>query len=100
MLSRMHRVLIGTSAWLFPAAAVVAHVYPLRPAHLSAPYPPRGPVDAIVRILRQHLSLGQNIVVENRSGAGGSIRADLAAPIDRELKLYTEIIKSAGIQLQ
>ena len=56
-----------------------AQEYPAKPVHLLAPYPPGGPVDAIARILGQHLALGQNIVVENRSGAGGSIGAEVVA---------------------
>ena len=51
----------------------------MKPVRLLAPYPPGGPVDAIARILGQHLALGQNIVVDNRSGAGGSIGAEVVA---------------------
>jgi len=56
-----------------------AQGYPTKPVRLLAPYPPGGPVDAIARILAQHLSLGQNVVVENRSGAGGSLGAEVVA---------------------
>ena len=52
---------------------------PTRPVRVLAPYPAGGPVDAIARILAQHLALGQNVVVENRSGAGGSIGAEVVA---------------------
>lgn len=66
---------------LFFGAVQVAGAqgYPSKPVHLMVPYPAGGPVDAIARILAPHLSLGQNVIVENRSGAGGSIGADLVA---------------------
>jgi tripartite-type tricarboxylate transporter receptor subunit TctC len=60
-----------------PLAA--AQGYPVKPVRLLVPYPAGGPLDTIARILGPHLSLGQNIVVENRSGAGGSIGAEFVA---------------------
>jgi len=60
-----------------PAAA--AQDYPTKPVRLLAPYPPGGPVDAIARILAAQLSIGQNVIVENRSGAGGSLGAEVVA---------------------
>jgi tripartite-type tricarboxylate transporter receptor subunit TctC len=61
------------------AGTALAQPYPTKPVRLLAPYPAGGPVDAIARILGPHLSLGQNIVVENRSGAGGSLGAEVVA---------------------
>ena len=71
-----------------------AQEYPAKPVHLLAPYPPGGPVDAIARILGQHLALGQNIVVENRSGAGGSIGAEVVARAAPDG--YTLLIGNSG----
>ncbi len=73
-----------TSRWLLgilvaTVQIAVAQEYPSKPVHLLAPYPPGGPVDAIARILAQHLALGQNVIVDNRSGAGGSIGAEVVA---------------------
>lgn len=73
-----------TKRWLLlmlVAAVQIAGAqgYPSKPVRLLVPYPAGGPLDAIARILGQHLSLGQNIVVENRSGAGGSIGAEVVA---------------------
>jgi len=73
-----------TMRWLLLAliAAVqiaAAQGYPAKPVRLLVPYPAGGPVDAVARILVPHLSLGQNVIVENRSGAGGSIGADSVA---------------------
>ena len=45
------------------------------------PYPPGGGVDAIMRPFAQHLSarLGQQIVIDNRGGSGGSIAMEAVA---------------------
>ena len=56
-----------------------AQDYPVKPVRLLVPYPAGGPVDAIARILTPQLGLGQNVIVENRSGAGGSLGAEVVA---------------------
>ena len=60
-------------------AGVAAQDYPVKPVRLLVPYPAGGPVDAIARILAGNFSLGQNVIVENRSGAGGSLGAEVVA---------------------
>jgi tripartite-type tricarboxylate transporter receptor subunit TctC len=62
-----------------------AQLYPSRPVTIIVPVPPGGVADPIARILADHLTvtLGQPVVVENITGAGGSIgvaRAARAAP--------------------
>jgi tripartite-type tricarboxylate transporter receptor subunit TctC len=61
------------------ASSAAAQDYPVKPVRLIVPYPAGGPVDAIARILTPNLQLGQNVVVENRSGAGGSLGAEVVA---------------------
>lgn len=62
-------------------AASVAQVSPSKAVRLVAPYPPGGPNDIIARILAQRMSatLGQQWIVENRPGRGGSIGTEYVA---------------------
>ena len=55
--------------------------YPDRPITWVVPFPPGGAMDAIARVLSRTMSqdLGQNIVVENKPGAGGNIGASYVA---------------------
>jgi tripartite-type tricarboxylate transporter receptor subunit TctC len=55
--------------------------YPDKPMKLVVPYPPGGATDVIGRIIASRLSesLGQQVIVENRSGAGGNIGAEAVA---------------------
>ena len=58
-----------------------AQSYPLRPVKFVAGFPPGGGMDSVARALGEKLSprLGQQIVVENRPGAGGAIGTDAVA---------------------
>jgi tripartite-type tricarboxylate transporter receptor subunit TctC len=58
-----------------------AQTYPTRPVRMMVPFPAGGGSDTMGRIVGAKLSerLGQQIVVENRPGAAGSIGADIAA---------------------
>lgn len=69
---------------LFMGFSPAAHAdagYPDKPVRLIVPYAPGGATDVIGRVIAQHLStsLGQQFVVENRAGAGGSIGAGQVA---------------------
>lgn len=63
------------------ACAAPAQPYPAKPIRLVVPYPPGGSNDVLSRITAQTMSpgLGQQIIVENRGGAGGMIGADHVA---------------------
>ncbi len=80
----------------FGAERHAPNAYPQRPLRMIVPFTPGGGADAIARIVSLYLtdSLQQAVVVDNRSGAGGVIGADLAAkaPADG----YTLLFGSPG----
>ena len=69
-------VLLGLAA-----QAVIAQPYPSKPIRLIVPYPPGGPTDFVGRLVGQKLSqlVGQQVVVDNRPGAGTIIGSELVA---------------------
>jgi tripartite-type tricarboxylate transporter receptor subunit TctC len=69
------RLLGGALAGLATLGAALAQPYPSRPITVVVPFAAGGPTDAIARTLgeRMRLSLGQTVVVENVTGAGGTI---------------------------
>jgi len=71
---------------LLASGVTLAQTYPAKPVNLMVPYPAGGPSDALARIFNMPLSkgLGQQVIVENLSGASGAIAAQkvLAAPAD------------------
>ncbi len=75
-------ILIGT---LLGANAAIAQPYPSRPITIVVPFPPGGVTDTVGRVMADRMkdALGQSVVVENMSGAGGTIgsaRVARAAP--------------------
>ena len=62
------------------AAFAQAQTWPARPLRLIVPFPPGGGSDAVGRVIAQKLGerLGQQVVVDNRAGAGGSIGTEAA----------------------
>lgn len=57
------------------------HAYPTKPVRIIVPFPAAGAADIMARSIGQELTKvwGQQVVVDNRPGAGGNIGADLAA---------------------
>jgi tripartite-type tricarboxylate transporter receptor subunit TctC len=89
-------MLLWAAATALPAAA---QDYPTRPITMIVPYPAGGGVDVMGRLIGQKLSvaLGQQVVIENRGGAGGMIGtrdAARAAPDG-----YTIVMLLTGISL-
>ncbi|MCB4823659.1 tripartite tricarboxylate transporter substrate binding protein [Roseicella sp. GB24] len=77
---RMTRRALGAAALVLPGLAG-AQAFPDRPLRLIVPFPPGGPVDMAARLLAPAMGtlLGQQMVVENRSGAGGTVGIDAVA---------------------
>lgn len=67
-------------AFLFASTAALAQSYPTKPLRLIVPFPAGGGSDIVGRILAQQLSvqLKQQVVVDNRPGAGGAIGTEAA----------------------
>src|SRR5687767_7957527 len=92
-----------TAAAFVAAAAIVASVapgaaqqWPTRPVTVIVPFAAGGNVDAAARIFSERLSarLGQQFVIENKSGAGGSL--GIAAMAKANPGGYTLAVVSAG----
>src|SRR3984957_11808636 len=74
-------LLAGMAAAPFVAGARAEAAWPNRPVSVMVPYPPAGGADTTARILYAKLGsiLGQQFVIENRGGAGGTIGETLIA---------------------
>ena len=81
------------------AFSVHAATYPEKPIRLIVAFSPGGPTDVLARIVAQKLGdkLGQQVVVENRPGAGGNLASEIVAgaPADG----YTLLYNSSSISI-
>jgi tripartite-type tricarboxylate transporter receptor subunit TctC len=75
------RTILVLTVWLMAATQAWAQSYPVKPIRLISPFPPGAVVDTLCRTLAVPLGelLGQPVIVENRTGAGGNIGMDLVA---------------------
>jgi tripartite-type tricarboxylate transporter receptor subunit TctC len=91
-----HRLTIVVLALLALTAQGAAQNYPERVVRIVNPYPPGGSVDVMARILAQKLSdnLGQQFIVENRSGGGGNTGSDSVAKAEPDG--YTLLFTAPG----
>jgi tripartite-type tricarboxylate transporter receptor subunit TctC len=94
----IHRATFAALAALALTAGPAAAQYPNKPITAIVPFAAGGPTDVVTRLVTEHMSrtLGQQIVVENIGGAGGTIgmtRAATAAPDG-----YTIAVGNMGTQ--
>ena len=73
-MGRVLRLFLAALASLLPALSA-AQAWPAKPVKMIVGYPPGGGTNTVARLLAEHMSksLGQQVVVENRPGAGGRI---------------------------
>lgn len=69
--------LIAATFALVPAIAIGQN-FPVRPVTIVVPYPPGGLIDLVARVIQPRLQteLGQTVVIDNRTGAGGNVGAE------------------------
>src|SRR5438445_5735422 len=93
--------LAAIAVWLLTGLPAQAQAqaqdrYPSRPIRLLVPFPAGGPVDVMGRLVAQHLStaLGQQVIGDNRPGAGATLAAKAAATAEPDG--YTLMVGSAA----
>lgn len=87
---------VSTAAW----AAQGSPAYPTRSIRLVVPFPPgASPNDIVGRLIGRHIteSIGQQVVVDNRAGAGGTIGADVVAKANPDG--YTLLVTSTTLTI-
>ncbi len=97
-MQRRRFIALGGAALAAPAfvRAALAQNYPTRFVRLVVPFPPGGAVDGAARIIAARLGemWGQQMVIENRPGAGGNVAAQAVLQADADG--YTVYIASIG----
>ena len=81
MFKRGFPLLLATAFAAMPAALEAQQKFPTKPIRLVVPFSPGGGTDSLARIISQKMgeSWGQSMVIENRTGAGGTIGTALVA---------------------
>jgi tripartite-type tricarboxylate transporter receptor subunit TctC len=98
-MARIHATLLKTLGLLLAlAAAAAAQDYPAKPVRLIIPFPPGAINDTVGRMIATQLGerLGKQVIVDNRSGAGGVIGTELAvnAPKDGYTLLVVSLVNA------
>lgn len=96
--------MVGVASLIATSVASQAQVWPERPVRLVVPFPAGGATDSIARVIAQRVSkdIGQQIVVDNRAGAGGTIgtaEVAKAAPDAYTLLLTTSSTHAISLHL-
>lgn len=96
MTRKLLSLALGLMLSLGAPALARAQAYPSKPIRVVVPFPPGGATDIFARLIGQKLSatFGQQVVVDNRPGAGGNVGADLVAKAEPDG--YTLIMGTVG----
>lgn len=80
-MSKISNIAIGTCLAALACGALAQQPYPNRPVRMIVPLAPGGTTDILARTMSTGLSgaLGQSVIAENRSGAGGTVGTDVVA---------------------
>ena len=85
------------------SSAAHAQTYPVKPIRFVIPFPPGGGTDTMARVMAPKLSeaLGQQVVIDNRGGAGATIGTEIAAksPPDGYTLLLMTVTNAVGMSL-
>jgi tripartite-type tricarboxylate transporter receptor subunit TctC len=79
-LRNVETLILGCAAALGWSPAI-AQIYPIKPIRIVAPFPAGGGTDLFARAVGQKMTalLGQQVIIDNRSGAGGMIGSEMVA---------------------
>ena len=96
MISRRTLLATGAAFGASMSTRASAQSYPDKPIKMIVPFPPGGPIDTMARLTGQQMAsaLGQQVIVENRPGAGSTIGYKAAASADPDG--YTLLFGSSG----
>jgi putative tricarboxylic transport membrane protein len=96
MMNRIRSALFAVTTLAIASLPAGAQNYPTRPITMIVPYPAGGPSDVVARIMADGMSkvLGQNILIENVGGAGGTIGTGRVATAEPDG--YTLLAASMG----